>query len=135
MEDSFEREMLQKIKNGERLSECELSTLVYEGDEVDEIAGGDTRWTRCMTTVINLCGTNVAIDWQKGLTECQDNEFYDQPYFVEKKERTVVVTDWEKISPDMLQEDSQVKEQSFTDAFFNLLDQHELEDEEQKDDI
>lgn len=88
-----------------------------------------------MITVINLCGKNVAIDWQKGLTECQENEFYDQPYFVEKKERTVVVVDWERISPDMLQEDSQVKEQSFTDAFFNLLDQHELEDEEQKDDI
>ncbi len=135
MENSFEREMLEKIVKGERLTERELSTLVYEGEEIDEIEGGDTRWTRCMTTVINLCGKNVAIDWQKGLTECQDNEFYDQPYFVEKKERTVVVTDWEKISPDMLQEDSQVKEQSFTDAFFNLLDQHELEDEEQKDDI
>lgn len=135
MENSFEREMLEKIVKGERLTERELSSLVYEGEEVDEIEGEDTRWTRCMTTVINLCGKNVAIDWQKGLTECQDNEFYDQPYFVEKKERTVVVTDWEKISPDMLQEDSQVKEQSFTDAFFNLLDQHELEDEEQKDDI
>lgn len=135
MENSFEREMLEKIVKGERLTERELSSLVYEGEEVDEIEGEDTRWTRCMTTVINLCGKNVAIDWQKGLTECQENEFYDQPYFVEKKERTVVVVDWERISPDMLQEDSQVKEQSFTDAFFNLLDQHELEDEEQKDDI
>ena len=100
MEDSFEREMLEKIVKGERLTESELSTLVYEGAEVDEIEGGDTRWTRCMTTVINLCGKNVAIDWQKGLTECQENEFYDQPYFVEKKERVVTVFDWEKIEPD-----------------------------------
>ena len=85
MENSFEREMLEKIVKGERLTERELSSLVYEGEEVDEIEGEDTRWTRCMITVINLCGKNVAIDWQKGLTECQENEFYDQPYFVEKK--------------------------------------------------
>lgn len=104
MENSFEREMLEKIVKGERLTERELSTLVYEGEEIDEIEGEDTRWTRCMTTVINLCGKNVAIDWQKGLTECQENEFYDQPYFVEKKERVVTVVDWEPIYPDKEEE-------------------------------
>lgn len=104
MENSFEREMLEKIVNKERLTERELSTLVYEGEEVDEIEGEDTRWTRCMTTVINLCGKNVAIDWQKGLTECQENEFYDQPYFVEKKERVVTVVDWKPIEPDKEEE-------------------------------
>ena len=106
MENSFEREMLEKIVKGERLTERELSSLVYEGEEVDEIEGEDTRWTRCMTTVINLCGKNVAIDWQKGLTECQENEFYDQPYFVEKKERVVTVVDWVKTEPELEKESS-----------------------------
>lgn len=143
MENSFEREMLEKIVKGERLTERELSSLVYEGEEVNEIEGEDTRWTRCMTTVINLCGKNVAIDWQKGLTECQENEFYDQPYFVEKKERVVTVVDWEPIYPDKEEEiESSANEQedieSHDGSFLKIYQEYikntsEKENEDDKD--
>ena len=143
MENSFEREMLEKIVKGERLTERELSSLVYEGEEVDEIEGEDTRWTRCMTTVINLCGKNVAIDWQKGLTECQENEFYDQPYFVEKKERVVTVVDWEPIYPDKEeemessaneQEDIELHDGSFLKIYQEYIkNASEKENEDDKD--
>lgn len=143
MENSFEREMLEKIVKGERLTERELSTLVYEGEEIDEIEGEDTRWTRCMTTVINLCGKNVAIDWQKGLTECQENEFYDQPYFVEKKERVVTVVDWEPIYPDKEEEmvssaNEQEDIESHDGSFLKLYQEYikntsEKENEDDKD--
>lgn len=137
MENSFEREMLEKIVKGERLTERELSSLVYEGEEVDEIEGEDTRWTRCMTTVINLCGKNVAIDWQKGLTECQENEFYDQPYFVEKKERVVTVVDWEPIYPDKEEErESSANEQEGIeshDGFFLKIYQEYIKNASEKE--
>ena len=52
MDNLFEKEMLEKIVNGERLTEREIRTLVYKGEEVDEIEGDDLRWTRCMKTII-----------------------------------------------------------------------------------
>lgn len=102
----FENQMLHKIKNGERLAEREIQTLVYEGYEVAEIAGDDLRWTRCMKTIVELCGEYVAIEWQKGLTECQEDVFSEQPYIVEKRERVVqkVVVEW--VIPDEVKEES-----------------------------
>jgi hypothetical protein len=36
------------------------------------------------------------VEWEEGLTENQENEFYNQPYEVEKKtyEKTITVTEW-----------------------------------------
>lgn len=36
------------------------------------------------------------IEWEEGLTEYQDNCFWEQPYEVEEVERTVVVKDYIK---------------------------------------
>lgn len=97
-----EMELLRKIQSGVRLQENEIRSLVDEYDEVDEIEGEDHRWTRDVTTVINLCGKYVAINWQKGLTECQESEFLEQPYIVEKRERIVTKTivEWAPLDPD-----------------------------------
>ena len=67
-------EVIRKIKAKEEFSEDELSKLRWYFGETD--------------------------DWEEGLTELQENEFYDQPYFVEPKEETIVVTRWEKINND-----------------------------------
>lgn len=100
--DTEEMELLRKIQSGVRLQENEIRSLINEHDEVDEIEGEDHRWTRDVTTVVSLCGKYVAIDWQKGLTECQENEFLEQPYIVEKRERTVTKTkvEWAPLDPD-----------------------------------
>jgi hypothetical protein len=44
-----------------------------------------------VTTVFEVGGRLFALEWQQGLTEDCDDEFYDQPYEVEKKEKTVTV--------------------------------------------
>ena len=104
LEEMSESERLfQKIKNKEYLSESEIRSLLWDyGCEVDEIEGGAHRWTQSVSTIIELCGQYVRIDWQRGLTEMQENIYDEQPYFVEKKKRVIqkVVVDWNKINLD-----------------------------------
>lgn len=85
-------ETITKLKAGENLTERELKTLVYEGNEVDEIEGDSGRWTQSVQTIIEVDGVLYAVDWQRGLTECQENEFYDQPYKVKRVEKEVTTT-------------------------------------------
>lgn len=81
----FEEIMLNKIASDEKLTERELSTLVFE-NETEREKGDSGRWSQHMTSIVELCGRHFAIDWQRGLTEMQENEFYNQPYEVELKE-------------------------------------------------
>lgn len=94
----FDELMVEKIDRKEDLTEKELKALVFECDEVDRTYEENRRWTRGVQSVVNLCGRYFLVNWDEGLTECQDNEFYDQPYEVEKKtyEKTVTVTEWVK---------------------------------------
>lgn len=96
--DHFDEIMVEKIDNGEKLTENELKTLVFECNEIERDEGENRRWTRSVESIIELCGRYFAVIWEEGLTECQDNEFYYQPYEVEKKtyEKTIVVTEWIK---------------------------------------
>lgn len=88
-----EIELLNKIDNGIELSEKELKMLVWEY-EIDASYGENRRWSRSVTTIVQLGDRYFAIEWEEGLTEMQENEFYEQPYEVEKTEKTVVVTEW-----------------------------------------
>lgn len=87
-------ETVAKLKSGEKLNESELKTLVYDGVEVDEIEGDHYRWTQSVQTIINIDGELWAIDWQRGLTEYQENEFYYQPYRVEKREKQITIIEY-----------------------------------------
>ena len=87
-------ETVTKLKSGEKLSERELMTLVCDGVEVDEIEGDSGRWTQGVQTIIDIDGALWAIDWDRGLTEYQDNEFYNQPYRVVKRERQIIVAEY-----------------------------------------
>lgn len=93
--DHFEEIMVSKIEHNENLSRKELSTLVYEYDLETE-HGENRRWTRSNTTIVELMGRYFSIDWEEGLTEFQENEFYSQPIEVTKKtyEKTITVTKW-----------------------------------------
>lgn len=42
--------------------------------------------------------TPECVPWQKGLTECQENEFWDDPYRVEKRVETVQIETWVPIN-------------------------------------
>lgn len=94
-EEHFEEIMVKKIKNDEKLTEAELKRLVYEY-EIEEIEGSTGRWTRNITTIIELLGRTYSIKWQKANTEYQENEFSSQPIAVAKHTypKTIMVTEW-----------------------------------------
>lgn len=94
----FDEIMLKKIDSGEKLTERELQTLVCDF-EIDTEYGDNRRWTRGVTTIVGLMGRFFSVDWEEGLTECQENEFYSQPQEVQKHtyEKVITVTEWLKI--------------------------------------
>lgn len=94
-EEHFEEIMASKILNGEKLTEKEIKELVWDY-EIDREEGDNRRWTRSVTSIVELCDKCFAIDWEEGLTECQENEYYNQPYEVVKRtyEKTITVTEW-----------------------------------------
>ena len=91
----YEKKLLDKIDSGEDLTCDELRTLVFEF-EVESEYGENLRWTRSVDTISTLGGRFFSTAWYEGLTECQEDEFYDQPVEVEKKEydKTVHVVEW-----------------------------------------
>ena len=93
----FEEIMVKKINNGEPLTERELSEVVC-GFAYDSDYGDNRRWTRTITTIVKLCDRYFSIDWEEGLTERQENEFYNQPFEVypHSYEKTITVTEWVK---------------------------------------
>lgn len=90
-----DRELVRKIKNGEELSEEELSDIAYgdvEGlsDYIKE-EGEDRRWLRSVSTFFKTDDDRwFCLEWEHGLTENQDDEFWDQPYEVKREVKEVV---------------------------------------------
>lgn len=95
----FDELMVRKIDNEERLTEYEVKRLVNEYPEADRTDGENRRWSRTVTSIIELCGRFFSVDWEEGLTESQENSYSNQPYEVEKctYEKTIKVTEWEKL--------------------------------------
>lgn len=92
----------EKLKNG-GFTEEELQLLSFGDIEADieiieEQEGNNHRWQREMTTIFKFEDKFYALDWMQGLTECQENDYYKQPYEVEKKEKTIVVNEWSKVN-------------------------------------
>lgn len=84
--------MVSKIDAGENLTERELEKFRWFGNDIEY--GENRRWNRTVTTEVEYDGRFFIIDWEEGLTEYQENGFYDQPYEVEKitEKQTVVAT-------------------------------------------
>lgn len=98
IEEYYEEYIIDKIDTGQKLTELELSNMLWSLNKVSETEGDEGRWTRSMQTIFEINGRYFALDWDRGLTECQENEFWNQPYEVEKKEytKTITVTEWNK---------------------------------------
>lgn len=94
----FDEIMVQSIDNGQELTEDELKALVWKCHSVARIEGENRRWSRTVRSIIELCGRYFEVDWEQGLTENQDNQFFDQPFEVELDtyEKVVSVQNWIK---------------------------------------
>lgn len=98
---NFEKELIDKIDNEESLTGRELCAFVWEvGEEVDRDEGDNRRWSRSVFVVKQVDDRFFSIYYEEGLTESQDNEYYEQPQEVVKHEyeKTITVTEWKPIN-------------------------------------
>lgn len=91
-----DQEFLERFDKGEEFSEYELSLIPWEMNIVETINGENQRWTRPVQTIFEVEDRLFALDWFQGLTESQEHEFFDQPYEVEKRTRTIVINEYVK---------------------------------------
>ena len=84
--------MSKRIDNGEKLSREEVEDLVLGSKEVYRDCGENGKFRRPILSVISLLDKLYAANWEEGLSNCH-NEFWNQPYEVELKERDVMVTE------------------------------------------
>lgn len=99
--------IIEKMYDGQELSEKELEYLAtgFSFDNVesvncvriDNINGDIGRWTQDVQTIIKVGEDLWAINWKRGLTEIQENLFYEQPYRVVRKEMQITKVYYEKI--------------------------------------
>lgn len=82
-------ELEEKIYNGEHLTAEEISEALFSLDEVETKYGENRRWSRSARTIIKVKDKLFCIEWEEGLTEIQENEYYNQPYEVEEKTRVI----------------------------------------------
>ena len=63
-----------------------------EVEIIDEVSKGSGRWTEHMLTIVKFRDKLYGIEWESGLTENQENEFYPTDrsvYEVDKTEKVV----------------------------------------------
>lgn len=94
-EEHFEELMIEKIENHAKLTEEEISRLVFEY-EISKTVGENRRWSHTNTSIVSLLNRYFSIVWEEGLTENQDNSYDEQPIEVKKHEyeKTIIVTEW-----------------------------------------
>ena len=97
--DNFEDIMYDKITEGIDLTKGELKELVFDY-QFEELEGDRGRWSITTQSIVELRDKCFAIDWEKGATEMQENEFYNQPYEVKKVEKMGPVTEWVPVKQD-----------------------------------
>lgn len=90
-ENNFERIMADKIAKKQNLTKEELRRLVWDY-QVDSQEEDEGRWTKHMRAIVELCGDLYSIEYERGLTECQENEYPYQPVKVKKVELTKTIT-------------------------------------------
>lgn len=103
-------DILTDLYSGNRLSPSDIKYLLWGvSKEVDEQAGDSGRWTQYVKTIVKLPKNPDSeeysddlwcIDWERGLTECQENEYYEQPYRVVACTKTIEVIEYKPITED-----------------------------------
>ena len=113
---TFTEEELQELvqdylftNQGDRI-EYEIMDTIYD-DELN-------RWSRNVQTIIKYKNKYYSILWEEGLTEYQDNEFYEQPYEVIKKTKVIEQDYW--ISPDEEEKETQPNVFILKNGLFNI---------------
>ena len=83
----------EKILNGIALTNREKRELTQEA--IEEVVNGSGRWTEYVTSILKFGDRYFAIEWQRGLTENQE-DYYDDayPYEVKLIKKRVIVKEY-----------------------------------------
>ena len=94
-----ETELLLKIDSGKSLTEEEIRNLIYDY-EIECIPGEHGRWTQTIESICKLNNRYFSVYWEQGLTEYQEDEFYEQPVEVQLTEypKVITVREWNPIN-------------------------------------
>lgn len=96
--DVFREKLLNKNFTEEELEELSWCDIEADVEMVTQEEGDQHRWTQDVSTIFKFEDKFYCLDWDRGLTECQENSFYYQPYQVEKEVKTVEITTWKKVA-------------------------------------
>lgn len=88
---SWEERIIRKLQSGIELSEEEIKDFTYSFSEVYREEGEDRRWSRSVLTVHRAGDKLYAVEWEHGLTENQDDQFWEQPYEVKLNVKEVII--------------------------------------------
>lgn len=121
-EEHFEEIMVKKIDTQEKLSKTEICRLICDY-EIEKIVGENRRWLRSVRSIVKLCGRTFEIDWEEGLTECQENEYYEQPYEVFNNKKIIVsnITEWTAKKPVSISKNKTVSKENVVCEIASLL--------------
>ena len=96
-------DLKEKFLTKQELTASEVEEIIWNmGAEgityVEEIEGEDRRWSRTNLVIFEVGEKYFELEYEHGLTEYQENEYWAQiPIEVKKVEKTVIITDWEEI--------------------------------------
>lgn len=95
----IDSELKQKIQNGDELTSEEVRKLIYSDTHIDDVELDSGRWTEYLQMIYEINGKYYAVYWERGLTECQDNEFYSQvAEEVIPIDEVVTIRKWENVN-------------------------------------
>ena len=86
----WEEVLYPKLISGEELTEDEIRRLV-DWFEIECTEGDDRRWSRSMGSICQVRDRFFEVQWDKGLTEMQENSYYNQPIEVIKQTREELI--------------------------------------------
>lgn len=100
----FQEKILYMMENGLKIDSSDLREIPWSFHEEDTEVGENRRWSRSVTSYLSYEKDGekkyLALDWEEGLTEMQENEFYNQPRFVIPRQvtKTITVTEWDPVT-------------------------------------
>ena len=96
--DIFREKLLNGNFTEEELEELAWCEIEADVEMVTQEEGDQHRWTQDVSTIFKFENKYYCLNWDRGLTECQENAFYYQPYQVEKEVKTIEITAWKKVA-------------------------------------
>lgn len=96
--DEFEKEVLEKIDNGEKLSEEEVEECITQYEIVDTIYVDKLDWHNDTEVVLEIGGRFFSFSYLSALTENQVSEYPEQlPVEVVQKVKTITKEVWVEV--------------------------------------